>query len=74
MGVASPPEGGRAKNSCNLGTSLASTLGLDPDHRSDRGTSPKTTTVSPAREREDSSREPRGACEFVSAVGEPRYT
>ena len=52
MGVASPPEGGRAKNSFNLGTSLASTLGLDPDHISDRGTSPKTTTVSPERGRE----------------------
>ena len=52
---------------------MASTLGLDPDHRSDRGTSPKTTTVSPERERErETVPESLEEHQFVSAVGEPR--
>ena len=61
------------ETSFNLGTSLASTLGLGSDHRSFRGTSPKSTTVSPERERGQFQRAERSA-QFVSAVGEPRYT
>ena len=50
MGVASPLEGVRARNSFNLGTSLASTLGLGSEHRSDRGTNPKTMIENPKRQ------------------------
>ena len=49
MGVESPLEGVRARNSFNLGASLASTQGLGPDNKSFTGISPKST---PERERQ----------------------
>ena len=66
----SPPKGVRARNSFNLGTSLATTLGLESDHRSYRGTSHKSTRAP----REIVLERGERACEICSAVGEPRYT
>ena len=70
MGVVSPPEGVRARNLFILGTSLVSMLGLESDHRSCRGNSPKSTSESLERQFQRGERERK----FVSAVGEPRYT
>ena len=69
MGVARPLEGVRTRNSFILGTSLVSTLGLGYNHKSYRGTSPKST-----RALRETVLERRGACKFVSTVGEAGYT